>query len=87
MKTRIYVVNKYFNWNFEPVYTFPYFYFTKEAAIENAKTKTIAHNNKPENWKKDSGAIKYLIADYDIPTENWRVDYGIAVFELGENNE
>jgi hypothetical protein len=61
MKTKIFVVSQKSWDNHEPDYIFPYFYHTREDAIENAKARTIKVGEL--DWKENYGIEIFWLAD------------------------
>lgn len=60
MNTKIFVVTLK-NWdNYEPDYTYPYFYLRKKDAIKNAKARAVV-DNEPD-WKENYGIEIFWLA-------------------------
>ncbi len=50
------------NWdNFEPDYTYPYFYYTETDAINNAKARAVLVNE--PDWQESFGITSYWLAE------------------------
>ena len=70
MNTEIFVVSQK-NWdNFEPDYMYPYFYYTKISAIENAKARAVK-DNEPD-WTENYRIETLTLAeDKEETADEW----------------